>query len=259
MSTLAQQQQLLLQALLDGPNSVAIEMLATCADDMRGRGLKAYQANAHALAQRALEGAYPVLAQLVGGDSFAELARALWHAAPPLRGDVGRWGAALADFIEGDCQLRTEPYLADVARCEWALHRCAFAADALADPQTLGLLVDEDPEALRLVLAPGTWTLSSPWPVVAVIEAHGGGGRTLAQAAGLLQAGTAEEAVVWRQGLVARLRQALPGEGALLRALQAGRSLLQSVQDAPELDFGHWLPLAVQQGLVLQVARRHGG
>ena len=81
MSTLATQQQALLEALLAWPADDAMQKIAAHAIDPRARGLKAYQANGHALAERALQAAYPVVAQLLGDESFADLARALWHAA----------------------------------------------------------------------------------------------------------------------------------------------------------------------------------
>ena len=52
-NTLAVQQQALLDALLAWPADEAIQKIATCVIDLRARGLKAYQSNGHALAERA--------------------------------------------------------------------------------------------------------------------------------------------------------------------------------------------------------------
>jgi hypothetical protein len=255
MSTtpLARQQQMLLDALLARPANDAMKTVAAHAIDARARGLKAYQANGHALAERALLGAYPVLAQLLGTESFADLARALWHAQPPTRGDVAQWGEGLAAFLAADTQLRDEPYLGDVARAEWALHRCASAADATPDLASLARLSSEDPDGLTLTLAPGCAVLPSAWPVAAILGAHTEGTPSLAEAGSLLRAGVAQDVLVWREGLRPRSRAALRGEGALVQALLEGVSLLQALQAAPDLDFGPWLPLAVQTGLVLGV------
>ncbi|APW45233.1 putative DNA-binding domain-containing protein [Rhodoferax antarcticus] len=95
MNRLAAQQQALLASLFDWPPDVAINNLASYADSTWARGLKVYQANGHALAQRALQAAYPVLAQLLGSESFAALAQDFWHQQPPQRGDIGQWGEAL--------------------------------------------------------------------------------------------------------------------------------------------------------------------
>ena len=140
MKTLADQQAALLDALFDWPAEVAIKKVAAGAIDPGSRGLKAYQANAHVLADRALQSAFPVMAQMVGDESFADLARALWHAHPPRLGDMAHWGEALPAFVAGSAQLAQHPFLADVARAEWALHQCATAADGEVDASSLALL-----------------------------------------------------------------------------------------------------------------------
>lgn len=253
MSALAQQQQRLLESVFASGPVDAIKNIAVCADSMGNRGLKAYQSNGHALAERALLAAYPVLAQMLGGESFAALARALWHATPPQRGDVAQWGDTLADFVATSPQLADEPYLADVARVEWALHTCASAADAELQPATLALLGSHDLDALRLQLAPGTALLCSPWPVASLVRAHLDDGVTLVQAATLLRAGQAEEALVWRQGYRPRLRYAQPGEAVLVSALLRGSPLGAALDAAPQLDINAWLTEAVQSGLLLAV------
>ncbi|MGH6626932.1 MAG: HvfC/BufC family peptide modification chaperone, partial [Burkholderiaceae bacterium] len=121
MSPLALQQQALLAALFGAPPD-AIKLIAPLAHGAWVRGLNAYQANGHAVAGCSLRAAYPVLAQLLGEDSFEALACALWHARPPARGDLALWGEDLASFVAASAQLADEPYLADVARVEWALH-----------------------------------------------------------------------------------------------------------------------------------------
>jgi hypothetical protein len=253
MSTLAEQQQQLLERVFSYDIKNATKNIAVCADSMGIRGLKAYQANGHALAERALLAAYPVLAQMLGAESFAALARALWHAFPPLRGDMALWGDTLADFVAASAQLAEDPYLADVARLEWALHTCASAADAELQPTTLALLGSHDLDALQLQLAPGAAVLRSSWPVVSLVRAHTDGGVTLSQAASLLRAGHAEDAVVWRQAYHPRVRQAVPGEVALLSALLQGGSLGMALDAAPSLGIQTWLADALQSGLLLAV------
>ena len=256
MNPLAEQQQALLQALFDHPGDAARQQLATHASGVGSnplRGLQVYLANGHALAERALRAAYPVLAQLLGEESFAQLARAHWHAHPPTRGDVTEWGSQLADFVRHSPSLQDEPYLGDVARVEWAMHCCTTAADASADLSTLTLLTTQDPQTLTLHLAPGWAALSSTWPVVSILLAHLEGNPSMQEAGQHLRQRLAQSAVVWRSGLRVQLRQACAGEVALLQALQSGLALEAALERAGELDFSQWLPLAVQTGLVLRV------
>jgi hypothetical protein len=253
VTTLAAQQQRLLDALLAWPAGNAIKIVAAYAQDPRARGLKVYQANGHALAHSALQAAYPVVAQLIGDEGFADLARALWHAQPPTRGDAACWGEGLADFLQTSAQLQDDPYLPDVARVEWALHQGAGAPDAEPDLTTLALLTTHEPEHLQLRLASGCAVVRSSWPVASIVGAHLEGSPSMQEAGAQLRCGEAQDVVVWRAGLRPRARLALAGEADALHVLLATGSLAQALDAAPELDFGQWLPLAVQTGLVLAV------
>ncbi|MBA4175071.1 MAG: hypothetical protein C0505_00690 [Leptothrix sp. (in: Bacteria)] len=127
-------QQMLLRALLGDARPACVGGWLRAPGPAGGpdpaRGLAAYRANAGALAERALAAAYPTLQQLLGADSLAGLARHFWHRHPPQAGDIARGGADLADFIAAAPALADEPYLADLARLEWAVHCAATAADA---------------------------------------------------------------------------------------------------------------------------------
>ena len=191
MSALALQQRLLLDALLAWPATDATKVITNEAMDPGARGLKAYKANGHALAHSALLSAYPVVAQLVGEDSFADLARAFWHAQPPTRGDIAQWGSDLAVFLETSAQLQDEPYLPDVARVEWALHQCAGAPDAEGDLASLALLTSHAPECLQLRMAPGCFVVRSAWPIASIVGAHIDGSPTLQEAGAQLRRGEA--------------------------------------------------------------------
>jgi hypothetical protein len=254
MNSLARQQQALLAALLEWPPQPFIRDLDSFAHGVGAhpqRGLKVYQANGHMLAERALCAAYPVLQQMLGKESFAELARAFWHACPPVRGDIAVWGAQVSDFVGSSAQLLNEAYLPDVARAEWALHLCASAPDREADLASLSLLTTEDPQTLGLVLAPGLVTITSVWPLASVLLAHLEYTPTLAEVGEQLRKPVPQEVVIWRAGFQPRLRQTMVGELTLLTALQKGIALEPALEAATGLDFAHWMPMAVQTGLVL--------
>lgn len=258
MSALAEQQRHLLDALFEWPSQEAAQRLmdSACGVGNRpGRGLKAYQSNGHMLAERALRAAYPVLAQMLGEASFADLARAYWHAQPPQRGDIALWGDALGEFVRASEQLQSEPYLPDVAQAEWALHRCAFASNREAELHTLALLTTDEPQTLVLDLAPGLMLVSSLWPLASLLLAHREGSPSLEQAGAQLREGIAQDVVIWRCGFEPKVRLALAGELAVLRALQAGQDLALALPDSAQLDVAQWLPMAVQTGLVLGVSR----
>lgn len=250
MSALELQQQQLLQALwlprqADAGRQLAASGLWVGAAGPRGleRGLLAYRANGRALAERALRAAYPAVADILGEQDVAGLARQLWQQHPPLRGDIAQWGGALPAHLETLSELLDDaPALPDVARIEWALHCAATAPDADADPASFQLLAQE-PDAAALRLAPGLCCIASAWPAVSIVLAHAEGWERHAAAG--------ETAVVWRHGVRARVRAALQGEAALLQALQQGHALARALECAPAIDLQAWLPMAVQTGLVL--------
>lgn len=257
MSPLAAQQQTLLCALLAAPGSPQAHT-ATALFAPWARGLAAYQSNGHALAERSLLAAYPVVAALVGEDSFAALARDFWHHHPPLRGDLAHWGGALPGFIAANPQLADVPYLGDVARAEWALHCAAGAPDGSADPASFALLSSADPAQLGLRLPPGAAVLCSDWPVASLVTAHLYGDPPMASVAQRVQACQAECATVWRQGLRPRIAGCTHAAAALLQAVMEGGSVLAGLQAAlaadADFDLGAWLQAAVQDGQVLGVA-----
>ncbi|MBT9553648.1 MAG: putative DNA-binding domain-containing protein [Hydrogenophaga sp.] len=269
-SSLAQQQQALLQALFVRPGTVDAGTAATQLRNLldarsaqTARGLAAYQANGHALAERSLLAAYPVIAALIGGDNFALLARDLWHHHPPRCGDLAQWGDALPGFLQTNEQLADAPYLSDVARAEWALHRAAGAANAEPDLPSFARLGQEDPQGLALTLAPGTTVIASPYPVASLITAHLFETPPLAEAAQRLRNGQGEHALVWRQGLRPRIAGIAPAAAALVQTLLSGFDLPQSLDTAcahadPDavsdvFDFSAWLTAAVTDGLVIGV------
>ena len=257
MSALAEQQRALLQALWTRPGQTP-PPLAALVDAPWQRGLAAYRTNAAALAERALLAAYPVVAALISADSFAPMARQFWFEHPPERGDLACWGAALPDFLAGEPQLADVPYLADVARVEWALHCSADAPDAAPfAPASFAMLTGHEPDRVTLRLPPGTVVLRSSWPVVSLVNAHLQQKPTFDTVAGRVQARTGEIALVWRQGLRPRLAACTDAEAALLEALLAGQSLLaalEAVDAVAPFDFSDWLNAAVTQGQVLGAA-----
>ncbi|MEY4882185.1 MAG: hypothetical protein RIS34_39 [Pseudomonadota bacterium] len=254
-TTLAAQQQALLAALFVRPvESVAADAIKTVADNAYftgARGLKAYQSNALALAQRTLQAAYPVMARLLGDESFTSLAHDFWLCHPPVCGDLTQWGGELAGFVQCNAQLAEEPYLSDVCRVEWALHRAAGAADREPDMSTFTLLSTNEPDTLTLVLSSGVAVISSGYPVASIVTAHLSHSPALDEVGRRLREGVFESALVWRQGFRPQVAACSAAQAAFVTAVQSGASLLSALTDAGDFSFDDWLPAAVQSGLVL--------
>ena len=248
-SILAREQSTLLQALARHASS-------DVNTPFNSRGLQVYQANRAVQAERTLASTFPVICQLTGLETFDPMARHYWQQHPPHRGEMGQWGEHLPEFLAAADQLAGEPFLADVARIEWALHRAASARDPVLDTASFALLCGQADNArpVCLALSPGTVTLASAYPVASIVNAHLAGEPTLDEAAALLSQGQGEHALVWRQGFKAKVRRISAAEYGLINALAKGlaldAALDQVVSSDPDFDFNAWLAQAVQTGLV---------
>jgi Putative DNA-binding domain len=260
LTALLQQQNDLLTSIFTTNTiaSKAVNTFATAKNACFFRGLQAYQANAHASAQRSLQTAYPIIAQLIGDDAFGHLARDFWAQHPPTRGDLAQWGGELSGFMAGIAALQTEPYLSDVARAEWAMHIAATAADQAPDLATFALLTELDPHLLTLQLAPGTALIHSSFPIASILTAHLYANPSFEAVGQKLREKLSETALVWRQGLRPMASVCSAGEAAFIRQLMTGKSLLAALEmpftdEVAPFDFNAWLPQAVQSGLLLGV------
>ena len=257
--TEALRQQMLLRALLgDARPGVVTGWLQP---RQVQRGLAVYQANAGALAERALAAAYPTLQQLLGDESFAALARDFWRHHPPEAGDITRWGEGLPAFVAAAESLAEEPYLPDMARLEWALHRVQTACDAPdGAPEGLALLATHEPVSLRLQLPAGSVVLVSAWPVFSLWQAHQHTDANRFDGVRVaLAEGRGEQGLVTRSGWVPQVLALPAAEAAFTAALLAGCSLQQALTDAGKensagFDFEAWLIAALQARRLVAVS-----
>ena len=132
-----------------------------------------YRGNLIAIWQQTLAGAYPVLQQLTGTDFFNDLIRGYVTGHPSQSGNLADLGSGLADFIDTLAQCRPYPYLADVARLEWVVHRAYYSAHR--SPVTLAALAAvpvDQLAAIRCQLQPCCALLKSQWNSAAIWAAH---------------------------------------------------------------------------------------
>lgn len=259
----AQRQQRLLHSLWQPVPEVALSAWLGDAPDRHARGLRAYRANARATAARALAAAFTTVAALLGEETFNAVASRHWQLQPPERGDLAQFGTVFASALADDSQLSDLPYLADVARLDWAVHRCAMAADAPAAVAGLTLLADSDPAELRLLLSSGLSVLNSAWPVVSIWQAHQlpAGAESglaspdkLAVARRALAAQQAETALVWRSGWRPQVQALGDADARFTRALLNGDALGVALDTAAaDFDFEPWLLGALRHGWLAAV------
>jgi hypothetical protein len=214
------------------------------------RGLQAYRANAHALAERALAATLPTVQAMLGADDFAQLARRHWQTHPPQRGDIGEWGDDLPDAIEAEAGLAAWPWLADAARLDLALHRCERAADASVDAASLAWLGEADPATLRLVPMPGFAVIVSRHPIATIHAAHRSDETdAFVPVRAAIAAGRGESVCVFRQGWRAIVQAVDAPTATWLQALLQGVTLAEALDRAGSgFDFAAWLAQALEHG-----------
>ena len=160
MSALAAQQRDFARAVLDGEAG-------------RDAGVAIYSASIAANFAAALGATYPVVARLVGEAFFAEVVRRYVSQSPSRSGDLADLGGDFAQFLAGYPHARSLPYLAEVARLEWACHECERAPEPA--PFDFTRLANVAPDAygeLRFVLHPAVRLLHSPMPIAAIHAAN---------------------------------------------------------------------------------------
>jgi putative DNA-binding protein len=150
-----------------------LEDAQLAADVAPADAVDVYRASVRANLRSAMAAAYPVTERLVGEAFFAEAARRHLRDVPSTSGDLHQLGHGFAAFLEGYEPASTLPWLADVARLEWAVHESHFAADAPGfDFAALALVPPEAHGDIRFALAPAVRLVRSDWPVLAVWEAN---------------------------------------------------------------------------------------
>ncbi len=130
-----------------------------------------YQRNHVAGLTAALAKTFPVIQRLVGEAFFAAMAARFIFQSPPRVPMLADYGADLADFIAAFEPAESLPFLADVARLEFARVRAWHAADHAPPPldgaDAVAALLPQ-----RIALHPSATLIQSDHPVMAIWAAN---------------------------------------------------------------------------------------
>ncbi len=189
----------------------------------------------------ALEAAFPVACRLVGTPFFRMTTRAFIADHPPEVPHLAVFGDRFPDFLASFPPAAGVPYLAGVARLEWARVEAGFAADASPlDPATLQSVPPEDVAALVFRLHPSVRLIRSPWPICDVWFAHL---QDPVPPVDVTKGGQA--ALVLRPADAVQVVALLPGDAALIDAIAGGASLAAAASAASEAEPGFDLQAAL--------------
>jgi hypothetical protein len=218
--------------------------------------LAVYRGNVHANCTKALACAYPVIQKIVGEDFFDAMAREYARAIPSRSGDLNLYGEALGDFVASFPHTRDLPYLPDVARMEWLVHRAHFAQDSPPfDPSPLASLHAERFASLKPRLSAACTLLESPWPLARIWTIHQCDYHGLFEID--LNAGP-DRLLVYRTGWRARVLSLAPGDFSFLASAAHGATLGSALEAGvaaersfdPSTTLARWIDAQVITGLV---------
>lgn len=155
-------------AALFGPDaSVPSGLIAT------PRRLAVHRDTVAATLTSVVEARYPVVRRLVGDAFFAAMARFFVVAHPPESPALVFYGAVFPAFLDAFEPARALPYLADVARLEWARHEAFHGTNAAcADASLLASIPPEALAEVHLILHPTVRLVASDYPILAIWRAN---------------------------------------------------------------------------------------
>jgi hypothetical protein len=164
----------------------------------------------------ALEGNYPVLAQLLGVDQFAAVAREYIDAHPSQNYSIRWFGHRVAEFF--NVTRSDQPWLAELARWEWATAHAFDAADAIPLTQAdVATLPPENWAGLMLRTSPSLTHLQLTSNIVAIVKTAAAD-----EALPEPKSSPATDWCIWRQDLKVRYRQLDSAETQVIDALHHG-------------------------------------
>ena len=162
----------LCRAVLGGDTATLVPTIRGDGLDPAGR-LRIYRNHAFATLGGALEVTFPVVCRLVDERFFAYAAHEYLREHPPHSRCLVEYGAGFPDFLADFEPCMDLPYLADVARFEWALNIAAMVQDLAPLPiEALAAVPPEKAACLAVRLQPSASYFASRWPVDTIWQAN---------------------------------------------------------------------------------------
>lgn len=187
--------------------------------------------------------AFPAVQRIVGAGFFHALARGYMTTHPPVVPQLSLYGADFADFIAKHPRATDLPYLADVARLEWARTESYFAADAPSlNPARLSEIAPDRLADVRFKLHPATRSIASSFPIHRIWAVN----QPNVEDVPAIDMTVAESAVITRLGHHVHVRLITSGDAAFIASVQAGGSLGSAVAGTLEVDPAFDLQSALQ-------------
>lgn len=114
----------------------------------------------------ALSRLFKCCAKMVGDAYWQQWVETFIAEQPSQATDITACGVNFSDFIAAQPEITAQlPYLADLARLEWAWHQCFHQATRIITSTSLSQAIAEQGDELSLYLTPGIQFISSIYPL----------------------------------------------------------------------------------------------
>lgn len=181
----------------------------------------------------ALRDAFPAVLRLVGEAFFRAMAHEYVRESPPRSSLLLAYGVDFARFIETFEPAATVPYLADVARIEWAWREAYYAEDAPSLEMTdfREIPVNEFPYQ-HLTLHPSLRIVRSTMPALTIWEMN----TEKCNFRETALENQAQDALILRPDAIVEVRLMPPGSAEFLGALAGGYPVIDAAAHASASD-----------------------
>jgi len=236
MPSLRELQSGLMDALFERhPDShlgIAAHLKVDALDPLRRIGI--YRNNLRHSLGAALAAVYPTVHELVGDDFFRCAATRFIRLHPSRSGNLLEFGGLLPDFLARLDAAAGLPYLADIARLDWAWHVVFHSTPAPACDASAALsALAAEPAARRgaayLRWQPAARLLASAHPVFSIWRWHQS---PVGDRAALDLCTGAEQVLIYAHAGDVRVKPLVAAEHALLAAFRAGECLARAAAAA---------------------------
>ncbi|HET7921153.1 MAG TPA: DNA-binding domain-containing protein [Gammaproteobacteria bacterium] len=184
--------------------------------------------------------AYPAVKALVGEDFFEQAAARYIRDEPSRSGNLQDYGAQFSTMLARMPEAASLPYLADVARLEWARQESLLAAEAPPlDPARLAAVPEDKQASLRFQLHPSLRLVNSIHAILDIwlyCQEQ--------QDEGLKLDNNGQSVMLWRSE-----------DQIAMRMIGAGlRAFLQAILDGTTLSAAHAVALVADENFDLETA-----
>lgn len=205
--------------------------------------IQVYHNNYYVSLTEALVITYPGVIKLVGQEFFEFICRKFIKQYPHQSGDLTLFGENLSIYITDSPECAKLPYLADIAKLEWAFE-LAYHAKDVAD-QDLSLLETTEPAAysqLKFTLNPSCFIVESNYPIFDIWQFDGDSELDINT--------NGQNILIWKQDFEVLTEIVEADLINFLRKLQAGKSLGQAFSKSDTFDLNQTLNTLISRKII---------